>query len=72
MVATLADKREGLRVTFGLALKRSTDRITPRRRHDPLPALPGRTSKYRYVYLSHMGDYAARRAASPGRSWTWR
>ncbi len=56
MVAQLAPKREGKRVTFGLALDRSTDRITraadtircPRCQADLV---------YEQVYLSHMGDY---------------
>jgi UDP-N-acetylmuramyl tripeptide synthase len=56
MVATLAAKREGKRVTFGFALDHSTDKITraadtircPRCQADLV---------YEYVYLSHMGDY---------------
>jgi UDP-N-acetylmuramyl tripeptide synthase len=56
MVATLAPKRQGRRVTFGLALDRSTDRITraadtircPRCQADLV---------YDHVYLSHMGAY---------------
>jgi UDP-N-acetylmuramyl tripeptide synthase len=56
MVATLAPKRQGRRVTFGLALDRSTDRITraadtircPRCQSDLV---------YDHVYLSHMGAY---------------
>jgi UDP-N-acetylmuramyl tripeptide synthase len=57
MVATLAEKREGRRVTFGLALRHSTDRIT--RAADTIRCpLCQADLKYRYVYLSHMGDYA--------------
>jgi UDP-N-acetylmuramyl tripeptide synthase len=56
MVATLASKREGRRVTFGLALDRSTDSITraadtircPRCQADLV---------YEHVYLSHMGSW---------------
>jgi UDP-N-acetylmuramyl tripeptide synthase len=57
MVATLAEKREGRRVTFGLAIKRSTDRIT--RAADTIRCPRCRADlRYRYVYLSHMGDYS--------------
>jgi UDP-N-acetylmuramyl tripeptide synthase len=57
MVATLADKREGRRVTFGLKLARSTDQIT--RAADTIRCPRCRSDlKYRYVYLSHMGDYS--------------
>jgi UDP-N-acetylmuramyl tripeptide synthase len=57
MVATLADKREGKRVTFGLALKRSTDQIT--RAADTIRCPRCQSDlKYKFVYLSHMGDYA--------------
>jgi len=56
MVATLAEKREGRRVTFGLAIKRSTDQIT--RAADTIRCPHCQSDlKYRYVYLSHMGDY---------------
>jgi UDP-N-acetylmuramyl tripeptide synthase len=56
MVATLAAGREGRRLTFGLALDHSTDRITraadtircPRCRADLV---------YAQIYLSHMGDW---------------
>ncbi|MGA3030421.1 MAG: MurT ligase domain-containing protein [Candidatus Limnocylindrales bacterium] len=57
MVATLAEKREGRRVTFGLAIKRSTDEIT--RAADTIRCPRCQSDlKYRYVYLSHMGDYS--------------
>jgi lipid II isoglutaminyl synthase (glutamine-hydrolysing) len=56
MVATLADKREGTRVTFGLALDHSTDQIT--RAADTIRCPRCRADlKYKHVYLSHMGDY---------------
>jgi UDP-N-acetylmuramyl tripeptide synthase len=56
MVATLAEKREGKRVTFGLSLKKSTDQIT--RAADTIRCPRCRADlKYRFVYLSHMGDY---------------
>ena len=56
MVATLASEREGLRVTFGLALDRSTDQIT--RAADTIRCPRCRADlTYRHVYLSHMGDY---------------
>jgi UDP-N-acetylmuramyl tripeptide synthase len=56
MVATLAEKRPGRRVTFGFNLKRSTDQIT--RAADTIRCPRCRADlKYRYVYLSHMGDY---------------
>jgi UDP-N-acetylmuramyl tripeptide synthase len=59
MVATLAEKREGIRVTFGLALDRSTDRIT--RAADTIRCPRCRADlEYRHVYLSHMGDYKCR------------
>jgi UDP-N-acetylmuramyl tripeptide synthase len=57
MVATLAEKRQGRRVTFGLAIKHSTDQIT--RAADTIRCPRCRADlKYRYVYLSHMGDYS--------------
>ena len=57
MVATIAEKREGRRVTFGLAIKRSTDQIS--RAADTIRCPRCRSDlKYRYVYLSHMGDYS--------------
>jgi UDP-N-acetylmuramyl tripeptide synthase len=57
MVATLASERRGRRVTFGLALERSTDRIT--RAADTIRCPKCRSDlEYRYVYLSHMGDYS--------------
>jgi UDP-N-acetylmuramyl tripeptide synthase len=56
MVATLAPKRKGKKVTFGLAIKRSTDHIT--RAADTIRCPKCRADlRYRYVYLSHMGDY---------------
>ncbi len=56
MVATLAEKREGRRVTFGLALKKSTDQIS--RAADTIRCPRCQSDlNYRYVYLSHMGDY---------------
>ena len=57
MVATLAEKRDGLRVTFGLKLARSTDEIT--RAADTIRCPRCQSDlKYRHVYLSHMGDYS--------------
>jgi UDP-N-acetylmuramyl tripeptide synthase len=57
MVATLAEKREGRRVTFGLNLRHSTDQIT--RAADTIRCPRCRADlKYRHVYLSHMGDYS--------------
>jgi len=57
MVATLAEKRVGRRVTFGLAIKRSTDQIT--RAADTIRCPRCKSDlKYRHVYLSHMGDYS--------------
>jgi UDP-N-acetylmuramyl tripeptide synthase len=57
MVATLAEKREGRRVTFGLAIKKSTDQIS--RAADTIRCPRCRSDlKYRFVYLSHMGDYS--------------
>jgi UDP-N-acetylmuramyl tripeptide synthase len=57
MVATLASERQGERVTFGLAIERSTDRIT--RAADTIRCPKCRSDlEYRYVYLSHMGDYS--------------
>ena len=57
MVATLASERQGKRVTFGLAIERSTDRIT--RAADTIRCPKCRSDlEYRYVYLSHMGDYS--------------
>jgi UDP-N-acetylmuramyl tripeptide synthase len=57
MVATLAEGRQGRRVTFGLALRHSTDRIT--RAADTIRCPRCRADlKYHRVYLSHMGDYS--------------
>ena len=57
MVATMAEKRAGRRVTFGLAIKRSMDSIT--RAADTIRCPRCQADlKYRYVYLSHMGDYS--------------
>jgi UDP-N-acetylmuramyl tripeptide synthase len=57
MVATMAEKREGKRVTFGLSIKRSTDQIT--RAADTIRCPRCQADlKYRHVYLSHMGDYS--------------
>jgi UDP-N-acetylmuramyl tripeptide synthase len=57
MVATMAEKRQGRRVTFGLAIKRSTDQIT--RAADTIRCPRCQSDlKYRHVYLSHMGDYS--------------
>jgi lipid II isoglutaminyl synthase (glutamine-hydrolysing) len=57
MVATLAEKRAGRRVTFGLSIKRSTDQIS--RAADTIRCPRCKADlKYRYVYLSHMGDYS--------------
>jgi len=57
MVATMAEKRQGRRVTFGLAIKRSTDQIT--RAADTIRCPHCQSDlKYRHVYLSHMGDYS--------------
>jgi UDP-N-acetylmuramyl tripeptide synthase len=57
MVATLAEKRVGKRVTFGLNLRKSTDTIT--RAADTIRCPRCRADlKYRFVYLSHMGDYS--------------
>jgi UDP-N-acetylmuramyl tripeptide synthase len=57
MVATMAEKRDGLRVTFGLKLARSTDQIT--RAADTIRCPRCQSDlKYRNVYLSHMGDYS--------------
>src|SRR5664280_1193421 len=56
MVATMAEKRQGRRVTFGLAIKKSTDQIT--RAADTIRCPRCQADlKYRHVYLSHMGDY---------------
>jgi UDP-N-acetylmuramyl tripeptide synthase len=57
MVATLADKRVGKRVTFGLAIKHSTDQITRAADTIRCPCCQA-DLKYKYVYLSHMGDYS--------------
>ena len=57
MVATMADKRQGRRVTFGLSLKRSTDKITRAADNIRCPRCRADLT-YRYVYLSHMGDYS--------------
>jgi lipid II isoglutaminyl synthase (glutamine-hydrolysing) len=57
MVATMAEKRVGRRVTFGLNLKKSTDQIT--RAADTIRCPRCQSDlKYRNVYLSHMGDYS--------------
>ena len=57
MVAMLARSRHGRRVTFGFELERSTDRIT--RAADTIRCPKCRSDlEYRYVYLSHMGDYS--------------
>ena len=56
MVATLAAEREGRRLTFGLALDRSTDRIT--RAADTIRCPRCRADlAYEQIYLSHMGDW---------------
>jgi len=56
MVAIMAEKRQGRRVTFGLAIKNSTDQIT--RAADTIRCPRCQADlKYRHVYLSHMGDY---------------
>ena len=56
MVAMLARSRHGKRVTFGLEIDRSTDQIT--RAADTIRCPKCRSDlEYRYVYLSHMGDY---------------
>jgi UDP-N-acetylmuramyl tripeptide synthase len=56
MLATMATEREGTRITFGLELDRSTDRIT--RAADTIRCPRCRADlEYRHVYLSHMGDY---------------
>src|ERR1035437_1649644 len=57
MVATLADKRVGRHVTFGLAIKHSTDQIS--RAADTIRCPRCQSDlKYKHVYLSHMGDYS--------------
>ena len=57
MVATLAAGRAGNRVTFGFALRHSTDSIT--RAADTIRCPKCRADlKYKFVYLSHMGDYS--------------
>ena len=57
MVATLAASRSGKRVTFGFALGHSTDQIT--RAADTIRCPKCRSDlRYKYVYLSHMGDYS--------------
>jgi UDP-N-acetylmuramyl tripeptide synthase len=57
MVAMLARKRHGRRVFFGMELDRSTDQIT--RAADTIRCPKCRSDlEYRYVYLSHMGDYS--------------
>jgi UDP-N-acetylmuramyl tripeptide synthase len=59
MVATMASDRRGNRVTFGLALKKSTDRIT--RAADTIRCPRCQADlEYKHVYLSHMGDYRCR------------
>jgi len=56
MVATLAAKREGRRLNFGLALDHSTDRIT--RAADTIRCPRCRADlAYEQIYLSHMGDW---------------
>jgi UDP-N-acetylmuramyl tripeptide synthase len=56
MVATMAEEREGQRVTFGMTIKRDTDQIT--RAADTIRCPRCQADlKYRHVYLSHMGDY---------------
>src|ERR1035437_1233048 len=57
MVAMLARSRHGRRITFGLEIERSTDRIT--RAADTIRCPKCRSDlEYRFVYLSHMGDYS--------------
>jgi UDP-N-acetylmuramyl tripeptide synthase len=57
MVAMLARSRRGRRITFGFEIERSTDRIT--RAADTIRCPKCRSDlEYRYVYLSHMGDYS--------------
>ena len=57
MVATLAAERTGKRITFGLALRHSTDQIS--RAADTIRCPRCQADlKYKYVYLSHMGDYS--------------
>jgi UDP-N-acetylmuramyl tripeptide synthase len=57
MVAMLARKRHGKRVFFGMELDHSTDQIT--RAADTIRCPKCRSDlEYRYVYLSHMGDYS--------------
>ncbi|HEX7492182.1 MAG TPA: MurT ligase domain-containing protein [Candidatus Limnocylindrales bacterium] len=56
MVATLAEERVGRRITFGLAIKHSTDQIS--RAADTIRCPRCQADlKYKHVYLSHMGDY---------------
>lgn len=62
LVADMARERTGRRVTFGLDLGRSTDRIT--RSADTIRCPRCRSNLvYAHVYLSHLGDY---RCASCG------
>ena len=56
MVARLASKRKGTRITFGLAIDRSTDQITRAADTIRCPRCQADLA-YKYVYLSHMGDY---------------
>ena len=57
LVASLAPERLGRRVTFGLDLPRSTDRIT--RAADSIRCPRCRAGlAYEHVYLSHLGAYA--------------
>jgi UDP-N-acetylmuramyl tripeptide synthase len=56
MVAALAAKRKGTRITFGFALNHSTDQIT--RAADTIRCPRCQADlEYKFVYLSHMGDY---------------
>jgi UDP-N-acetylmuramyl tripeptide synthase len=56
LVASLAPDRVGRRVTFGLDLDRSTDRLT--RASDSIRCPRCRSDlEYEHVYLSHLGSY---------------
>jgi UDP-N-acetylmuramyl tripeptide synthase len=56
LLASLAADRKGPRLTFGLELGRSTDEIT--RAADTIRCPRCRADlEYRFVYLSHLGDY---------------
>ena len=56
LLASLAPDRRGARLTFGLDLERSTDEIT--RAADTIRCPRCRADlEYRFVYLSHLGDY---------------